>query len=90
MTLAIPVVVPLGMRVVFGMLARRLGARRGYLGGFACYWAACYLVPTALLGRRQVAALLRQPAGPLPRPRCDAGSGSDRAEGGGESPVVLS
>jgi hypothetical protein len=68
-TLAIPVVVPLAMRVVFGMLARRLGARRGYLAGFACYWAACYLLPTALLGHRQVAALLRQPAGPLPRPR---------------------
>ena len=68
-TLAVPVVVPLGMRVVFGMLARRLGARRGYLAGFVCYWAGCYLLPVALLGRRQVAALLRQPAGLLPRPR---------------------
>jgi hypothetical protein len=67
-TLAIPVVVPLGMRVVFGTLARRLGGRRGYVAAFACYWAGCYLLPAALLGRQQVVALLRQPAGPLPRP----------------------
>jgi membrane protease YdiL (CAAX protease family) len=68
-TLAIPVVVPLGMRVVFGTLARRLGQRRGYVASFTCYWGGCYLLPAALLGRRQLVALLRQPAGPLPRPR---------------------
>jgi membrane protease YdiL (CAAX protease family) len=66
---AIPVVVPVGMRVLFPMLARRLGARRGYLTGFALYWAGCYLVPLALLGPRRVRALLGPPEGPLPRPR---------------------
>lgn len=30
LALAIPVVVPAGTRVLFPMLARRLGARRGY------------------------------------------------------------
>jgi membrane protease YdiL (CAAX protease family) len=69
LTLAIPLVVPAGMRVLFPVLARRLGGRRGYLAGFAIYWAGCYLVPLALLGRRQVWALLREPSGPLPRPR---------------------
>jgi hypothetical protein len=67
--LAIPLVVPVGMRALFGVLTRRLGARRGYLAGFALYWAGCYLLPVALLGCREVAALLWQPAGPLPRPR---------------------
>jgi membrane protease YdiL (CAAX protease family) len=66
--LAIPLVVPVGMRVLFPMLARRLGARRGYLAGFAVYWAGCYLVPLALLGRHRIVALLREPADPLPRP----------------------
>ena len=59
---------PVGMRVLFPMLARRLGARRGYLAGFAVYWAGCYLVPLALLGRHRIVALLREPADPLPRP----------------------
>jgi hypothetical protein len=66
--LAIPLVVPVGMRVLFPMLACRLGARRGYLAGFAVYWAGCYLVPLALLGRHRIVALLREPADPLPRP----------------------
>ena len=69
LTLAIPLVVPEGMRVLFPMLARRLGARRGYLTGFAIYWAGCYLLPLAVLGRRRTWALLREPPGPLPRPR---------------------
>jgi hypothetical protein len=69
LTLAIPLVVPAGMRVLFPVLARRLGGRRGYLAGFAIYWTGCYLVPLALLGRRQVWALLRKPSGPPPRPR---------------------
>ena len=69
LTLAIPLVVPAGMRVLFPMLARRLGARRGYLAGFAAYWAGCYLIPLTLLGRRRIWALLREPPGPLPRPR---------------------
>ena len=69
LTLAIPVVVPVGMRVLFPMLARRLGARRGYVAGFAVYWAGCYLVPLVLLGRRRVWALLGEPARPLPQPR---------------------
>ena len=69
LTLAIPLVVPVGMWALFGTLARRLGQRRGYLAGFGCYWAGCYLVPAALLGRRRALALLREPAGPLPRPR---------------------
>ena len=69
LTLAMPLVVPAGMRVLFPMLARRLGGRRGYLAGFAVYWAGCYLVPLALLGRRRTWALLREPPGPLPRPR---------------------
>jgi membrane protease YdiL (CAAX protease family) len=67
--LAIPAVMPAGMRVLFPMLARRLGARRGYLAGFGIYWAGCYLVPLALVGRRRIAALLGRPADPLPRPR---------------------
>jgi hypothetical protein len=69
LTQAMPLVVPVGMRVLFPLLARRLGARRGYLAGFAVYWVGCYLVPLALLGRRRVRALLLEPAGPLPRPR---------------------
>ena len=47
--LAVPLVVPVGMRLLFAVLARRLGRRRGYLAGFACYWAGCYLLPPALL-----------------------------------------
>ena len=69
LALAIPVIVPAGMRVLFPMLARRLGARRGYLVGFAIYWAGCYLLPLTLLGRGRTWALLRQRPGPLPRPR---------------------
>jgi Type II CAAX prenyl endopeptidase Rce1-like len=65
----VPVLVPVGMRVLFPVLARRLGPRRGHLTGFAVYWAACYLLPLGLLGRDRVGALLRQPARPLPRPR---------------------
>jgi hypothetical protein len=66
---AVPVVVPLTMRLVFPALARRLGPRRGYLAGFALYWAGCYLLTFGLLGRRRVQALVRQPAHPLPSPR---------------------
>ena len=66
---AVPVLVPVGMRGLFPVLARRLGPRRGHLTGFAVYWAACYLLPLGLLGRDRVRALLRQPARPLPRPR---------------------
>jgi Type II CAAX prenyl endopeptidase Rce1-like len=68
-TLAIPLVVPAGMRALFPMLARRLGARRGYLAGFGVYWAGCYLVPVALLGRRRIWALLGKTPESLPRPR---------------------
>jgi hypothetical protein len=67
--LAIPLVVPVSMRVLFPLLARRLGARRGYLAAFGIYWAGCYLVPLALVGRRRIAALLCRPADRLPRPR---------------------
>ena len=66
---ALPVAVPVGMRLLFPALARRLGERRGYLTGFAVYWAGCVLLPVALLGRRRVRALLREPAAPLPAPR---------------------
>ena len=66
---AVPVVVPLTMRLVFPALAHRLGTRRGYLAGFALYWAGCYLLTIGLLGHRRVQALLRQPAHPLPSPR---------------------
>lgn len=69
LTLAIPLVVPAGMRVLFPVLARRLGGRRGHLAGFAVYWAGCYLIPLTLLGRRHTWALLREPPGPRPRPR---------------------
>jgi hypothetical protein len=65
----VPVVVPLTMRLLFPALARRLGTRRGYLAGFALYWAGCYLLTIGLLGRHQVQALLRQPARQLPSPR---------------------
>jgi hypothetical protein len=61
--------VPVSMRAVFLILARRLGPRRGHVTGFAVYWAACYLLPFGLLGRDRVRALLRQPARPLPNPR---------------------
>ena len=64
----LPVVVPLGMRVLFPALARRLGNRRGHLAGFALYWTGCYLVPFGLLGRGQVKTLLGQAGRPLPRP----------------------
>lgn len=65
----LPIVVPLGMRVLFPALARRLGKRRGHLAGFALYWAGCYLVPLGLLGWGQVKTLLSQPGRPLPSPR---------------------
>jgi fucose permease len=39
------------MRLLFPALARRLGTRRGYLTGFAVYWAGCYLLTFGLLGR---------------------------------------
>jgi hypothetical protein len=65
----VPVVVPVGLRALFGVLARRLGPRRGHLTGFAVYWAACYLLPLGLLGPHRVRALLRHPAGRLPHPR---------------------
>lgn len=63
------IVVPLGMRVLFPAMARRLGKRRGHLAGFALYWAGCYLVPLGLLGWGQVKTLLSQPGRPLPSPR---------------------
>jgi CAAX prenyl protease-like protein len=66
---AVPVVMPLTMRLLFPALARRLGTRRGYLTGFALYWAGCYLLTIGLLGRHQVQALVRHPARPLPSPR---------------------
>jgi hypothetical protein len=66
---AVPIVVPVGMRALFPVLARRLGTRRGHLTGFAVYWTVCYLLPLGLLGRTRVRALLRQPARPLPSPR---------------------
>src|SRR5512132_133404 len=65
----VPVIVPLTMRLLFPTLARRLGTRRGYLTGFAVYWAGCYLLTLGLLGRRRVQALLRRPTQPLPSPR---------------------
>jgi hypothetical protein len=65
---AVPVLVPVGMRVLVPLLARRLGRRRGHLAGFAVYWAACYRLPLGLLGPHRVRAL-RHPAGPLPHPR---------------------
>ena len=65
----LPIVVPLGMRVLFPALARRLGKRRGHLAGFALYWTGCYLVPLGLLGRGQVKTLLGRPSRPLPSPR---------------------
>ena len=66
---AVPIVVPVGMRALFPVLARRLGTRRGHLTGFAVYWTVCYLLPLGLLGRTRVRALLRHPACPLPSPR---------------------
>src|SRR4029453_2236023 len=66
---AVPVVVPVGMRALFPVLARRLGPRRGHLTGFAVYWTVCYLLPLGLLGRTRIRALPRQPARPLPSPR---------------------
>ena len=69
LTLAIPLVVPAGMRALFPMLARRLGARRGYLAAFGVYWGGCYLVPVALLGRRRIWSLLGKTPESLPRPR---------------------
>jgi Type II CAAX prenyl endopeptidase Rce1-like len=65
----VPIVVPLTMRLLFPVLARRLGTRRGYLAGFAVYWAGCYSLTIGLLGRRRVQALVRHPARPLPSPR---------------------
>ena len=41
--LALPVLVPVLMRAVFGLAYRRLGERRGYVTGFAAYWAGCDL-----------------------------------------------
>jgi hypothetical protein len=66
---AVPVVMPVGMRALFPVLARRLGPRGGHRTGFAAYWAARYLLPLGLLGRDRIRALLRQPARPLPGPR---------------------
>jgi membrane protease YdiL (CAAX protease family) len=62
------------MRVVFPVLARRLGTRRGHLAGFAVYWTVCSLLSVGLLGRGGVETLLRRPARPLPGPRWLAGA----------------
>lgn len=57
------------MAATFSLAHRRLGARRGNFVGFSLYWAACLVLPLALLGGRRYAGLLRNQPRPLPKPR---------------------
>lgn len=60
MLIALPIALCLSMAGVFVLCAHWLGAEAGYLLGFVCYWVFwCLLVPSALLGKAGVAALLR-------------------------------
>jgi len=64
-----PFAVPAGMALIFRAAVRRWGPRRGYIGGFAAYWAVCLGLPLALLGPRRFAELVTGTATRLPRPR---------------------
>jgi len=67
--LAIPVLVPVGMYVVFRWTAEALGTGAGYLTGFVVYWAVCAALPLAALGSHQVATIFAPPPEPLGKPR---------------------
>src|SRR3954468_3052269 len=66
---SMPVAVPAAMRVLFPLLAGRMGRRRGYVAGFAAYWTVCLALPIATLGPRAAARLLTARPQPLGRAR---------------------
>jgi membrane protease YdiL (CAAX protease family) len=65
----VPLVVPAVMRAAFPRLARRLGTCRGYLAGFAIYYATCLALAAALAERPELVRMFGVPARlPSPRP----------------------
>jgi hypothetical protein len=83
--LAAPVVVPVSMAAVFGLLARWLPPRRAYNVGFGLYWVGwCFAFPLWVLGPRRVATVLwsgrRPTAGEAAVPPMPVQVSSQRAE----------
>ena len=66
---AVPVLIPPAMMVLFAQCNRRWGDRRGYRRAMLSYWAMCAVIPMVLAGPRPIAAVLRSPSRPLPKPR---------------------
>lgn len=55
--------------LVYQLLARRFGKKRGYLGGFLFYWIGwCLLFPLALLGPHALVQLFRSAGSPFGQP----------------------
>jgi len=65
----LPVAMPLAMRAVFSATTRRYGPERGYQAGFAIYWASCWVLAAAVIGRRDLVKLWAAPEQALPVPR---------------------
>ena len=60
---------PLVMQGVFRATRRRYGPERGYQAGFAIYWASCWALAGAVIGRRRLPELWAVPEQVLPAPR---------------------
>jgi membrane protease YdiL (CAAX protease family) len=57
-----PLVVPLSMRVVYGVAVAQLGPRMGYLAGFLVYWVGwCLLFSWWVCGSDGIRAMFRPP-----------------------------
>lgn len=57
--------------LVYKLLARRFGKKRGYLGGFLFYWIGwCLLFPLVLLGPHTLVHLFRSVGSPFGQPWC--------------------
>ena len=57
---------PLAMNAVFRATTRRYGPERGYQAAFAIYWASCWALAGAVIGRRRLLELWRVPQQGLP------------------------
>jgi membrane protease YdiL (CAAX protease family) len=68
-TIAMPILVPAIMHLVFRSAHRRFGPRRGDQAGFAIYWATCWATTAALVGPRRLPLLWQRPVVPLPAPK---------------------